>query len=71
MLGVYTWVFGTIFKARWGEHGSTTQEFVILLFAGLIVFGLFSEVMNRAPGVVVANVSYVKKVVFPLASCRC
>jgi lipopolysaccharide transport system permease protein len=66
MLGVYTWVFGTIFKARWGEQTSTTPEFAILLFAGLIVFSLFSEVVNRAPGLVVANVSYVKKVIFPL-----
>jgi lipopolysaccharide transport system permease protein len=66
MLGVYTWVFGTVFDARgWGEESSTAQ-FAMLLFAGLTVFGLFSEVVNRAPGLVVANPNYVKKVIFPL-----
>ena len=73
MLAVYTFVFGTVFKARWtppdtpaagAEHA--TAEFAIVLFAGLIVFQLFGEVITRAPGLVLANVSYVKKVVFPL-----
>jgi lipopolysaccharide transport system permease protein len=66
MLTIYTWVFGTIFHASsWGEQSSTPQ-FAMLLFAGLTVFGLFSEVVNRAPGLVVGNTSYVKKVIFPL-----
>ena len=41
-------------------------EFAITLFAGLIPFNLFSEVVNRAPTMVTGNVNYVKKVVFPL-----
>jgi lipopolysaccharide transport system permease protein len=32
----------------------------------MIVFNLFSEVVNRAPGLVTSNANYVKKVVFPL-----
>ena len=32
----------------------------------MIIFGLFSEIINRSPGLVTSNVSYVKKVVFPL-----
>ena len=32
----------------------------------MIVLGLFSEVANRAPGLILANANYVKKVVFPL-----
>ena len=66
MLAIYTFVFGTIFKTRWSESGTATSEFAILLFVGLIVFQLFAEVVNRAPGLVLANVNYVKKVVFPL-----
>jgi lipopolysaccharide transport system permease protein len=66
MLAVYTFVFGTIFKARWSEGDTTTSEFAILLFSGLVPFQLFSEVVNRAPGLVLANTNYVKKVVFPL-----
>ena len=32
----------------------------------MIVLNLFSEVLNRAPGLILSNVNYVKKVVFPL-----
>ena len=38
----------------------------MVLFVGMIVLSLFSEVLNRAPGLIVSNVNYVKKVVFPL-----
>lgn len=67
MLAVYTFVFSFVFKARWGEGaGDSRTEFAIILFVGLIVYGLFAEVLNRSPGLIVANVNYVKKVVFPL-----
>lgn len=69
MLAVYSFVFGTVFKPRWtastSEAGATTG-FGIILFAGLIVFQLFAEVINKAPSLVLANANYVKKVVFPL-----
>ena len=38
----------------------------MVLFVGMIVLSLFSEVVNRAPGLILSNVNYVKKVVFPL-----
>jgi lipopolysaccharide transport system permease protein len=38
----------------------------LILFAGLLVFNFFSECVNRAPGLILANTSYVKKVIFPL-----
>jgi lipopolysaccharide transport system permease protein len=68
MLAVYTFVFSQVFKARWGDFGtdSGTIGFAINLFAGLIVFNLFSECANRAPGLILANPNYVKKVIFPL-----
>lgn len=67
MLAVYTFVFSFVFKARWGEGaGASRTEFAVILFVGLIVYGLFAEVLNRSPGLIVANVNYVKKVVFPL-----
>ncbi|MGK5024667.1 ABC transporter permease [Janthinobacterium sp. RB2R34] len=68
MLVVYTFVFSEIFKSRWGGVGleESKTQFAIVLFVGMIVLGLFSEVVNRAPGLVQANVNYVKKVVFPL-----
>jgi len=67
MLGVYTFVFTVVFKARWGVTPEGGQaHFALQLFAGLIVHGLFAEVLNRAPGLILANGNYVKKVVFPL-----
>ena len=67
MLSVYTIVFSMIFKARWGVGGDESRsQFALILFVGMIVLNLFSEVMNRAPGLILSNVNYVKKVVFPI-----
>lgn len=66
MLTVYTFVFSVVFKARWNAGSESKTEFALVLFAGLIVFNLFAECFNRAPGLILANVNYVKKVVFPL-----
>jgi len=66
MLLVYTFVFSKVFKARWSEDLSDPTSFAVVLFAGLIVFNLFSENVNAAPKLVVQQVSYVKKIVFPL-----
>lgn len=66
MLVIYTFVFSVVFKARWSGGSDSKTEFALVLFAGLIMFNLFSECFNRAPGLILANVNYVKKVVFPL-----
>lgn len=71
MLAVFTFVFGTVFQSRWGSGGGEAGEagtgtFAIVLFSGLIVFQLFSEVIARAPALVLGQVNYVKRVVFPL-----
>lgn len=67
MLAVYTFVFSVVFKARWGIGSEESKaSFAILLFVGLIIHGLFAECANRAPGLILGNVNYVKKVVFPL-----
>ncbi len=67
MLAVFTFVFSVVFKARWGvgEDESKTQ-FAIVLYAGLIVHGLFSEVLNRTPNLILSNSNFVKKIMFPL-----
>ena len=67
MLGVYTFVFSTVFKARWPDlQQAGPLGFAINLFAGLIVFNLFSECIGKAPTLVLSQPSYVTKVVFPL-----
>lgn len=66
LLLVYTFVFSVVFQARWGTSGGNRVEFALILFSGLIVFNLFSECINRAPSIILGNVNYVKKVVFPI-----
>lgn len=67
LLAVYTFVFSVVFQARWGGSGSGSKaEFALIMFAGMLVFNLFAECINRAPSLILGNVSYVKKVVFPL-----
>jgi lipopolysaccharide transport system permease protein len=65
LLAVYTIAFGVILKARWGFSGST-KEYALMLFAGLIIFNMFSEVLSKASTLITANPNFVKKVVFPL-----
>ena len=70
MLAIYTFVFGVVFKVRLDPQNTDIYDdkfaFALLLFIGLILFNLFSECLSRAPGLVLANVNYVKKVIFPL-----
>lgn len=65
LLTVYTVAFGVILKARWGSSGSTA-EYALMLFAGLIIFNAFSEVLSKSSTLVTDNPNFVKKVVFPL-----
>lgn len=66
MLAVYTLVFSVIFKARWPGGTESKTEFALVLFSGLMVFNLFAECLNKAPTLILGNVNYVKKVIFPL-----
>ena len=67
MLCVYTFVFSVVFQARWGgELSEGRVQFALIMFVGILVHTLFSEVVNRAPGLILSNPNYVKKVVFPL-----
>ncbi len=66
LLLVYTFVFGVIFKSRWPGGSGSKSEFALVLFSGLMIFNFFSECISRAPGLIVTNVGYVKKIIFPL-----
>ena len=66
MLAIYTFVFSVVFQTRWDTPVENRFEFAFILFAGLIVFYLFAECIGRAPGLLAENVSYIKRVVFPL-----
>jgi len=53
MLLVYTFVFSVVFKARWGIEEESKTDFAIILFTGVIIFGLFfghfAEIVSYAP----------------------
>lgn len=68
MLAVYTFVFSVVFEAKWPGmlEGQSKSRFALLLFIGVIAHGLLAEAITKAPGLVVGNANYVKKVVFPL-----
>jgi lipopolysaccharide transport system permease protein len=67
MMVVYTFVFSVVFEARWGNSsGSSKVEFALIIFSGMMVFNFFSEVLNRSTNIIISNVNYVKKVLFPL-----
>jgi lipopolysaccharide transport system permease protein len=67
MLALYTYVFSVVFGSRWSANSPPgSVDFALAVFAGLIPFNLFSENLNAAPGLVLGNASYVKRVVFPL-----
>ena len=67
MLSVYTFIFSVVFKVKWGvEIGDGKSDFALILFAGLIMHTLLSDVLNTAHGLILNNINYVKKVVFPL-----
>lgn len=67
MLALYFTVFGVIYGQRFGVlPGETHLDFSLALFLGLTLFHAFSETLAWAPGVIVAQPNFVKKVVFPL-----
>ncbi|MFC5420131.1 ABC transporter permease [Bosea eneae] len=63
---VFTFIFTSVIPSRWGSNSGNVGEFSLNLFVGLIVYGLFSEALGRAPMLLLENPSYLKKVVFPV-----
>jgi lipopolysaccharide transport system permease protein len=67
LLAVYTFIFSTIFRVRWGTHaGETPVETALVILCGMVPFAIFSETTVRSTTIVVDHPNYVKKVVFPL-----
>ncbi|MDO8278099.1 MAG: ABC transporter permease [Burkholderiaceae bacterium] len=66
LLATYTFVFRLIFKARWPGMEDHPGTFALNIFAGLVLFNLFAEVVGRAPRLVLEQPNLVKRVIFPL-----
>lgn len=64
MLGAYSAVYVYIFKVRFELFNS--NEYVLLIFCGLIPFLGFSEALGTGTPSVVANSSLIKNTLFPI-----
>lgn len=64
MIVVYTVIFSAIMKARLPGIDST-YAFSIYLCAGVLTWGLFSEISNKATSMFVENGNLLKKLSFP------
>ncbi|MFZ4757329.1 MAG: ABC transporter permease [Burkholderiaceae bacterium] len=68
MMAVYTLVFGFVFKSRFFQNANPHDplEFALALYVGLAAFTVLADMLGKAPGLVVGNANFVKKVVFPV-----
>lgn len=67
MLMLYFFVFGLIFKTRFGAlPNETTYDYLLAVFLSLSLFHVFSETLSSSPMLITSNPNFVKKVVFPL-----
>jgi len=65
LLGVYTFVFSVVFRAKWNLPEGDRSAFALFLFSGLIVYWVFADCVVQAPGLMRANRIYIKQLVFP------
>jgi homopolymeric O-antigen transport system permease protein len=67
LLSVYTFVFGLVFKTRWGtDSPAGATPFALAALAGMIYFTVFSECINEAPTLMIANQAFIRQVRFPV-----
>jgi lipopolysaccharide transport system permease protein len=69
LVAVYTLTFSVVFKAQVPYAPAATAGhglFGVFLFAGLVPFTIFSDVVARSPSLVTSRANYVTRVVFPL-----
>jgi len=66
MLCIYTFVFSYVLQARMNVESESRADFALFLFSGMIVYSIFSESVNDAPGLVLGNRNYIKHLLFPV-----
>jgi lipopolysaccharide transport system permease protein len=66
MLGIYTFVFSFVLRARATLTSGSQGDFALFLFSGMIVYTIFSECVNDAPSLVLSNRGYIKHLLFPV-----
>lgn len=71
LLAVYTYAFGMVFQSRWldtsaGVLADRKFSYSVVVFCGMTVYNIFSDVVASSPNLYVSNPNYIKKIVFPL-----
>jgi homopolymeric O-antigen transport system permease protein len=64
MMLIYTVLFAYVFPARFGS-GAAMTDYSVNVFAGIVAWLAFQDVLSRAPTVMLAHASLVKQIVFP------
>jgi lipopolysaccharide transport system permease protein len=65
MLTAYTVIFSNAVGLPASAKGGSFGSYALSIFAGLIVFNLFSELAYRAPGLLHEHAGVIKKSIFP------
>ena len=65
MLSAYTVIFSSAVGVPKSAKEGGIGSYALSIFAGLIVFNLFSELAYRSPGLLHEHVHFVKKSIFP------
>ena len=67
LLGIYTFVFSTVFGARWpGIYANDVAGYAVVVFSGLVTFNIFGESIRSSPRLLLKHRNFVTRVVFPL-----
>jgi lipopolysaccharide transport system permease protein len=66
LVSVYIFIFQYVFKMRVGGTPDMPLDYTAYILSGLIPWLAFVETLGKGPGVMVANASLVKQVVFPI-----
>ncbi len=67
LLAIFGFCFGVVYRSRFfPARPGTDLEFALALFIGLAIFTVAGEMLSSAPSLIAANVTMVKRVVFPL-----
>jgi len=61
---IFTFVFSTILKVRFG--GGRSADFVVYFLCGMIPWLTFSDALNRSASLIRENAHFVQRVIFPV-----
>jgi lipopolysaccharide transport system permease protein len=66
VVAIFYYVLVVIFHTRWSADSNSDGDFIVGMFIGLLNYNMFAETVGRSTSVVISNVNYVKRIVFPI-----